>query len=352
MSGQKIAIDQAKCTKLSFESAVCFKKNPEGVSTLSGFEIEAYTGAVVDRWWGKLAVAIDGISARQQMPIFKDHDHTKIVGYSTETVAAEAFSVKGVFSQTTEAAREVMGLAAEGFPWQASIGVRPLTVLELREGAATVVNGQEVQGPAEVWLESEVFETSFVPLGADSSTRVTVFAEQEQHRVMTPKQTEELKTMNLETLKQDFPDLVAAIIQEATAGQEALLAAARDEGATAERQRITEVLAQSIPGHERLIETLAFDGTTTGPMAAVQVLAAERKLRQQGLEQFKSEAPPPAPAAVVDGTSAKTPEQLAKEKWDGDPKLRAEFADQFDVYLAYRQETPGVRVKSTQRGEV
>ena len=75
--GNKINVAAAKCSKLRFESQVCFRKEPEGSgSALSGFDIEAYTGAVVDRWWGKLAVSIAGISAAQQMPIFKDHDQT------------------------------------------------------------------------------------------------------------------------------------------------------------------------------------------------------------------------------------------------------------------------------------
>lgn len=50
----------------------------------------------------------------------------------------------------------------------------------------------------------------------------------------------------------------------------------RTEGAAAERERILAVRGQSMPGHEALTEALAFDGKTTGPEAAVQVLAAER----------------------------------------------------------------------------
>lgn len=51
----------------------------------------------------------------------------------------------------------------------------------------------------------------------------------------------------------------------------------RAEGAETERQRIAAVREQAMPGHEALIERLAVDGKTTGPEAAVQVLAAERE---------------------------------------------------------------------------
>jgi capsid assembly protease len=50
----------------------------------------------------------------------------------------------------------------------------------------------------------------------------------------------------------------------------------RAEGAAAERARILSVREQAMPGHESLIDALAFDGKTSGPEAAVQVLAAER----------------------------------------------------------------------------
>jgi len=54
----------------------------------------------------------------------------------------------------------------------------------------------------------------------------------------------------------------------------------RTAGAAAERERIAAVRAQSLPGHEALIEQLAADGKTTGPEAAAAVLAAERSLRE------------------------------------------------------------------------
>jgi len=57
---------------------------------------------------------------------------------------------------------------------------------------------------------------------------------------------------------------------------EQIRATAHSAGATAERERITAVRAQSLPGHEALIDRLAFDGKTTGPEAAVAVLSAVR----------------------------------------------------------------------------
>jgi capsid assembly protease len=63
----------------------------------------------------------------------------------------------------------------------------------------------------------------------------------------------------------------------------------RTEGAASERDRIAAVRAQALPGHEGLIEQLAADGQTTGPDAAVQVIAADR-VRQQGIAQARLNA--------------------------------------------------------------
>lgn len=82
----------------------------------------------------------------------------------------------------------------------------------------------------------------------------------------------------------------------------------RAEGAEAERARIQAVREQVIPGHEKLIDALAFDGQTTGPEAAVQVLAAERARLSSQAAARAADAPAPvvnAPAPEVEAGTAK-----------------------------------------------
>lgn len=186
---------------LSFGGPVNFSK--EG-GVLSGFEIDAYTGATIDRFWGKLIVSIAGISAKQSMPIFKDHDRAEIVGYSTSSSKGSSFRVKGLFSKSTKAAQQVMALAAEGFPWQASIGVKPLRILELKEGASMLVNNQNITGPVSVWMESEVLETSFVPLGADGNTSAAVFSENGSKETGTVEETAKATWEKSEDVRDEF----------------------------------------------------------------------------------------------------------------------------------------------------
>ena len=113
-------------------------------------------------------------------------------------------------------------------------------------------------------------------------------------------------------------------------------------GAGAEAQRIQDVFAQAMPGHDDLIQTLAFDGKTTGPEAAVQVLKAEREAMGNSLAAHKADAPDPVAGLTDPGESgaavaADLPvEERAKADWDKSPGLREEFPD-FKTYLAYAQ---------------
>lgn len=101
-------------------------------------------------------------------------------------------------------------------------------------------------------------------------------------------------------------------------------------GARAELARIQSVFAQATPGHDALLQKLAFDGKTTGPQAAVQVLAAENKARGTTLAALKGDAAKPVkPVASAEGSiSTKgTPEneEEAKAQWEASADIRAEF---------------------------
>lgn len=144
--------------------------------------------------------------------------------------------------------------------------------------------------------------------------------------------------MNLDELRAAHPDLCAALLEEG-----------RTTGATAERQRIADIEAQILPGHEALIAQFKADGTTTGPMAAVAILQAERNANQTRAANFAADAPKPVPHAAApeaehDEQAAATPEERAKATWDKDAAIRAEFG-KFETYLAFATAQAGGTVK-------
>lgn len=241
---KEISLQEAKCTGLSLAAPVQLK--PQDEEAGSNFSIEAYTGEVVDRWWGKLAIAVDGIAAKNKIPVLLNHYSGQIVGHSSKTYKDSSFFVDGKFSKVTQEAEKVKGLAAEGFPWQASIGVRPVKIMSLEKDGSMKVNGKTLKGPAEVWLESQVFEVSFVPLGADNKTSVSTFSRFEKFEEQEApkgadhnpheKGDENLMEITLESLEKDAPELLSQIRTEAKAS-------GYDEGVDQERQRVAQLMA-------------------------------------------------------------------------------------------------------------
>lgn len=163
--------------------------------------------------------------------------------------------------------------------------------------------------------------------------------------VQSPKNKKEETTMNLKELKEKFPELVDSISKEATAGFDEKLKAAKEEGIQAENARIQAVKSQLVPGHEQLIESLAYDMKTTGPEAAVKVIQAEKQLRGSTMAAIVADAPQIVPVANGDNQQL-SPEAKIRAEWDKDAQLRADFNGNFEKYTAFLAENDGIRFKT------
>ena len=106
--------------------------------------------------------------------------------------------------------------------------------------------------------------------------------------------------MDRKELEQQHPELLAQITTEATAS-----------ASTAERERIQAVMAvgDGLPGHTALLQTLAFDGKTTAPEAAMAVLSAEKTARSKAIAAHDADAPKPAAASAAPASEAPGAEQ-------------------------------------------
>ncbi len=159
--------------------------------------------------------------------------------------------------------------------------------------------------------------------------------------------------MDLTTLKEKHLDLYQSIVDEAK--QEGLdegLGKGHTEGAIAERARIMDVEKQLVPGCEALIEGLKYDGKTSGPEAAVQVIAAEKESKAKLLKDIKDDSIDPVdqsaqtPKDTIGKVDPNLPvEERTKAEWDKDPELRAEFLNSYEGYLAYTKADEDGRVK-------
>ena len=147
-------------------------------------------------------------------------------------------------------------------------------------------------------------------------------------------------------LTASHPDLVAQIRNEAVAGMstsEAALAAARAEGATAERARLAGIESAALPGHDALIAQCKADPTCTPGDAALRVNTAEReKIKAHGASIANVEKATGNVGAAVttqpDAGTAPVPQNAEgwKAEFDRSPKLQAEYPSA-DAYVALKK---------------
>ena len=173
--------------------------------------------------------------------------------------------------------------------------------------------------------------------------------------------TFQIKDINLSFLTEHCADLVASIgVSAVDSAREGLMAEGKTEGEAVgmaagiaqETQRIQDVEASLISGHEALIQTLKFDGTTTGPEAAVKVIQAEKSGAGQTLKDIESDSPKPADTVSVDAAidtadedANLTVEERAKKNWDAKADLRAEYGT-IERYESFLKHSPDIRVKT------
>jgi hypothetical protein len=150
---------------------------------LKSFRMVAYTGGAMDVGFGHpVVVDLAGMKVSSKpRPILLQHNPMLIVGH-TESIDVKGLHdhaelrVSGVISGAGDAAQSVMAAAANGFPWQASIGAAISKVEFVDKGDAAEANGRRFKGPVYIARASQLGEVSFVALGADDNTSASVAA--------------------------------------------------------------------------------------------------------------------------------------------------------------------------------
>lgn len=149
---------------------------------IPSFWASAYNGGVMvfNEFETPLVVDLSGMKfLRNDLPVRFQHDAEKGVGHTTELTIHESgwLSIRGVISRDTKYARDVIESAKKGFPWSASIGADVHEMESIGKGEAVEVNGSTHVGPLLVARKTVLVEMSFVDMGADSTARAYVFAQ-------------------------------------------------------------------------------------------------------------------------------------------------------------------------------
>lgn len=323
------------------------------------FSMLAYTGAVVDRMWGKAVFDLEGLNVQLPLPILLNHDESKIVGHATKaTVTKDGLQLEGVITDKTPEGRMVAELGRDGFPWTSSVGLSGIKWQDLDEDGIDKCNGVEHQGPVSIAREAHCYETSFISAGpADKDTHAAILRGEETNQkeglMLTP---EEFAAQNpaavekwrgegrlatvkvLTCLLAMFPGAAEQVCDAFTKAEgEELPAQAAMAGVLFERlqqQPKGEQLAQASPTAELTAEQRG-QAVRSG-----QVEALAQRVNAPGLGFDGQER-----ETLTDTSSPKTEAQLSalpleerlKAEWSQNSRERQEFSGDFSAFAATRR---------------
>ncbi|MBN2582003.1 MAG: Mu-like prophage major head subunit gpT family protein, partial [Planctomycetes bacterium] len=153
--------------------------------------IVAYTGGIMRvPGWGDIVIDLAGLDASGDVAILSDHDATRrgVVGHGRAEIAGnKLLRVVGTISATGQAAREIVDAAANGFPWQASVGVEVHGRRRVAAGQRVEVNGKVIEAPAggfTLVTKGRLREVSVVGIGCDDGTAVSIAASRSKEKSM------------------------------------------------------------------------------------------------------------------------------------------------------------------------
>lgn len=180
--------------RMTFDGSIDVKAAKGGKSAT--IKLVAYRGGpmVPEGFREKVIVDLDGCKfQKSRSPIIADHDTSKRIGHTTkqyllpfgksarstekEPLEGPLIYAEGVPSSSMGIARGFVEDAANGFPFQVSIGADIEDAYFVDEGEKVVVNGKRWKGPLIVASQTSIAELTVCVLGADRTTSATLAAQ-------------------------------------------------------------------------------------------------------------------------------------------------------------------------------
>jgi FtsZ-binding cell division protein ZapB len=223
----------------------------DGVRNVPKLNMVGYSGKVIkNHWyWNDLAIDLEGMEFdKKRYPILEDHMTSRKIAHISKPVIEEGklkAPEDAVFLDNEHANEFIKNTSTKPpFPYQASIYAKPTVVERIEEGASSKVNGFTLKGPASIWRKCTFKEMSVCVFGADDKTSSSAFSEDDfetciftetkvgadgqSDKKYLVKRKEVSKTMNIDELKEKYPELYKEIVQAATEAAEAKFSEERE----------------------------------------------------------------------------------------------------------------------------
>lgn len=252
-----------------------FKASPDS-STNAVLAGVAYNGGGINRWGETLVIDIASVRCEQEMPILLQHNVDQYVGVTTGIdLTGNNISLEGcLFTSADEAASKVKSKADAGAKYQLSVGIYDYNIESVAAGKESMVNGAIFHGPCSVLRDAFLREVSIVVLGADSSTKVSIFQ-------TDPEQ--EMNELELQVQKNAELEKELLLAREAVALAEASAKAAEQLA----RKTKASVLLQELGLEEADLDKYAALDAETFDFVAGQLRSLNKKMPE---ELFKHQA--------------------------------------------------------------
>jgi phage major head subunit gpT-like protein len=271
------------------------------------FELVAYNGGplALDNYDLPVVIDLAGLEVAPSVVANWNHDPDKVVGHVVATENdGNSVTMRGALSHAGESRDIIVASAKSGFPYQASVEVRPDDLEQVRAGETVTVNGKEVEGPAIIARTGYLYGIAFVPRGADESTSVSIAAR--AARVMRAKAMELefedwLKACGINA--EGMTDEQKKTLLEAHAALKAKAVKAEgavedDKAVAAEADKEAAPMAAAVrwdasdirAAHEDALDSLDSILLETEDEAPADVLAKAKKDARKGLVDLKAKA--------------------------------------------------------------
>jgi len=190
-----------------------------GERKLPRVAIVAYSGGEMQvPLWGRVVVDLAGATLPATIPLVCDHSlqRADLLGQGVPRIVNNEIRIEGTLSATNSAVAEVVGAAAQGFAWQASVGMRVEQHKFYRHKETFSANGRSFTAPVGGLTHiqaSRLFECSLVVVGADETSTVDIAAKNQEASTMPDDNVSNATTQTdpIQTERERIRDLLAMV---------------------------------------------------------------------------------------------------------------------------------------------